>query len=295
MLEGHGYEVVVKPGPFRDEQLAELVADMDAVIVGVDGVGEKTFAAGKSLRAIAVHGTGTDNVDFQAARAAGIPVVNAPHTNAKAVAEYMFAALLSLTRKVCEARASLNSGQWIGSQFMGTELFGKTLGIVGMGAIGQRVAAIGKGFGMGLCYCDVCSDSGLEKRLGVKKVELAELVSGSDVVTLHVPLLPETRNLIAASELSLMKPTAFLVNLARGGVVDEHALYEALVAGKLAGAVLDVFEREPVPRDWPMLRLSNVLCTPHIGGYTVEAARRTSLVTVENLLQAVRQYPREAI
>ncbi|MGE5623394.1 MAG: phosphoglycerate dehydrogenase, partial [Methanocella sp.] len=278
---------VVRPGPFRDEQLAELVTDAEAVIVGVDGVKKQTLAAGKSLRVIAVHGTGTDNVDAQAAREAGVPVVNAPHTNAVAVAEYMFAALLALTRKVCEARASLNCGQWLGSHFMGTELYGKNLGIVGLGAIGRRVAAIGKGFGMDVHYCDVRSDSELDETLGARRVGLAELLSGSDVVTLHVPLLPETRHLISAGELALMRPTAYLVNLARGGVVDERALYEALVAGKLAGAVLDVFEREPVPSDWPMLKLSNVLCTPHIGGYTVEAARQTSLVTVENLLEAV--------
>lgn len=285
LLEENNCEVVWRKGPFADDELAALVHGFDAIIVGIDTVGRETVAAGDKLRVIVKHGTGVDNIDLGAAESAGIKIINAPHTNAVAVAEFVFATLLCLVRRLDDARSSLHEGRWEGSEFIGSELYGKTLGIIGMGHIGQWVAHIGKGFAMEVAYFDSQRNLNAEQELGAKLLSLSELLAQADVVSLHVPLILETRHLIGARELGMMKPTAYLVNAARGGVVDEDALYDALVGGKIRGAVLDVFPLEPPPSDWPMLRLKNVICTPHIAGYTIEANRRTSVVAAEALLK----------
>lgn len=284
LLKKHNWEVIFRKGPFRDEQLASVIQDADAIIVGIDQVGPKTIAAGKRLKIVAKHGTGIDNIDLSAAKKAGIRVVNVPHTNAIAVAEYVFSGIFHLVRSLSEACASLKNGNWEGSKFIGTELDDKVLGIIGFGHIGQKTAQIGKGFGMEVLYYDVQRNYEVEKVLGATFTPLDQLLSKADFITLHVPLTPETKNMIGAEEFAKMKSTAIIVNVARGGVVSEPELYQALVEGKVGGAVLDVFEVEPTPNKFPFLGLENVVCTPHLAGYTLESLNRTSLSVAQKLV-----------
>ena len=286
LLREAGWEVVPLKGPFSDEELASRLVDFDAVIVGNDLVGPATLRAAKKLRVIVEHGTGVDNIDLEAAKAAGIAVRNTPHTNAAAVAEYVFAGLLSLLRHVEPARRSLREGAWAGSSFAGAELFGKTMGVVGLGHIGRLTARIARGFSMDVMYHDLVRHDDAEKDLGLRFSALADLLRQSDVVVLHIPLVKETAGLIGKDELALMKPTAFLVNVSRGGVVREDALHEALSCQRLAGAVIDVFETEPPAADNPLLALDTVICTPHLAGYTKDALIRTSMMAAEKLLEA---------
>ena len=286
LLNEAGWEVVRLKGPFSDEELAAHIADFDAVIVGNDLVSQATLKAGRRLKVIVEHGTGIDNIDVKAAHKAGVPVYNTPHTNAAAVAEYVFAGLLSLLRRVEPARGSLRSGQWAGSTFIGAELTGKTMGIAGLGHIGRITARIARGFGLNILYYDVFRHEPTEKELGLRYEPLNTLLRESDVVVLHLPLVEETRGLIGLEELGLMKPSAYLVNVSRGGVVREGPLFEALTQGRLAGAIIDVFELEPPAPDNPLLALDNVICTPHLAGYTKEALIRTSLAAAQRLLES---------
>jgi len=275
----------LKEGPFSDEDLAHIIGDFDAIIIGNDMVGKNTIEKQKNLKVIVKHGVGIDDIDIDLVKKAGIKVINAPHTNAIAVAEHVFACLLCLIRNVCKSQQSLLEGRWEGSKFVGAELYGKTLGIIGSGFIGQNVARIGNGFGMKIIYFDVVRNSEIENNLGAKFVEFKELLCSADVVTIHVPLLPSTKGLIGAKEISMMKPEAYLINMSRGGIIKEEDLYEALLCKKIKGAVLDVFEDEPINKEEPILRLSNILCTPHTAGYTVESVKRTSISVAQKLIK----------
>lgn len=288
LLTENGWEISRNKGPYEDEQLAKLIEDVDAIIVGNDIVGEKSISAAKKLKTIIVHGTGIDNIDSEAATRVGIRVLNTHHTNAMAVAEFVFAALMSLTRHIQKGRESLRSGEWAGSSFVGMELDQKILGIVGFGHIGQKTAGIGLGFGMCVQYYDIMRNEKIETQQHIKYAELHELLKTSDIVVLHIPLLPETQNLISTSELSLMKETAILINVSRGGIVVEDALIDALSQKRLAGAVLDVFEEEPPKQNCPLLTMDNVLCTPHMAGYTIDALKKTSMESAQNLINATK-------
>jgi len=288
LLKKNNFQIIWEKGPLDDENLANIIEDCDAIIVGNDFVGEKTLNQQKNLKVIVKHGVGIDNINIELAKKKGIKIINAPHTNAIAVAEHVFACLLSLIRKVCESRISLLQGKWEGSKFIGTELYGKTLGIIGMGFIGQHVALIGSGFGMSIYYYDVIKN---EKNIKAKFLSLDKLLEKSDVLTIHVPLIKSTTNLIGTKEINRMKSSAYLVNMARGGIVNEEALYNALKENKIRGALLDVFMNQPVKKNWEMLKLKNVLCTPHNAGYTVESIKRTSLsVTLELIDYYNNQY-----
>ena len=283
-----GWEIIRNKGPYEDEQLAKLIVDVEAIIVGNDIVGEKSISVAKKLKTIIVHGTGIDNIDSEAAARIGISVLNTHHTNATAVAEFVFAALLSLTRHTHKGRESLQAGEWAGSSFAGMELERKVLGIIGFGHIGQKTARIGLGFGMNVQYYDIMRNEMIENMQHIKYVELHELLKTSDIVVLHIPLLPETKNMIGATELSMMKKTAILVNVSRGGIVSEDALIHALSQKCLAGAVLDVFEEEPPKKSCQLLKMENVLCTPHMAGYTIDALKKTSMECAENLINATK-------
>ncbi len=285
LLKKNNFQTIWKKGPLDDENLANIVEGYDAIIVGNDFVGEKTLNQQKNLKVIVKHGVGIDNINVELAKKKGIKILNAPHTNAIAVAEHVFACLLSLIRKVCESRISLLQGKWEGSEFIGTELYGKTLGIVGSGHIGQNVARIGNGFGMKIEYFDVMRCSKIEKYFGAKFMSLKEILHSADIITIHIPLLQSTIGLIGEKEISMMKPEAYLVNMARGDIVDEEALYQALLCKKIKGAVLDVFKNEPINKEEPILKLSNILCTPHIAGYTVESVKRTSISVAQKLIE----------
>jgi D-3-phosphoglycerate dehydrogenase len=266
--------------PLSAEELIPFVQDADALIVGNDTVDAQVIQAGKHLRVISRYGVGYDNIDLAAASRRGIVVTNTPDTNTEAVADLAFTLMLSLARQIPAVTGIVQQGKW--DRVQGVEFWGKTLGIIGLGRIGKSMVYRAKGFNMKvLCY-EKFPDVLFAQLNGVRICELDELLAQSDFISVHVPLLPSTRHLIDAAALSLMKPGAFIVNTARGGVIDESALFEALKSGRIAGAGLDVFEQEP-PLSSPLRRLPNCLITPHIGGYTAEAIKRMGVLAAKNV------------
>jgi D-3-phosphoglycerate dehydrogenase len=271
-------------------KLAELMArvkDSEVLVVrSATKVTREVIEAGKKLKVIARAGAGLDNIDTKAAEERGIKVLNAPEAPSLAVAELVIGLMLSHSRKIPQADASMKSGKWEKKLFLGSELAGKTLGIIGTGRIGQAVAERAKAFGMKLLFYDVVKNEEFARRVGGEYVELSVLLRNSDFVTLHVPLLPQTEHLIGEKELSLMKPTAVLINTSRGKIIDENALIAALEAKKIAGACLDVYEKEP-PVDSPLLRLKNVVLTPHIGASTTEAQREAAVIIANKIKDVI--------
>lgn len=283
-LEQNGNIVRRMPAPCRKEDILAEVSDADALIVGLEKVDKDVIAAAQKLKIIAKHGIGVDNIDSQAAREKGIPVTNAPGTNSDAVADLVFGFMLSMARFLPAANASTKEGKWL--RYDGVSLWKKNMGIVGMGAIGRAVAKRAQGFAMRVLGFDVTEPSEEEKDLGVSRVSLDQLLRESDFITLHVPLIPATKWMIGDDALQKVKPTAYIVHTSRGGVVDEAALYRALKEGRLAGAGIDVFEKEP-PAENPLLKLENVMVTPHMGAFTIESSALTSELTARNVLKAL--------
>lgn len=267
-------------------RLAEIVADFDALVVrSSTQATADLLRAGKRLKVVGRAGIGVDNVDVAAATEQGILVVNAPTANLMSATEHTFALLLSLARRVPEADASTKAGGW-DRKITGVELQGKTLGVIGFGRIGQRVADRARGFDMKVVAFDPYLDPAAARRLEVELLPLEELLAQSDMITLHVPMTDQTRNLLNRETLAKMKKGALLVNCARGGVVDEAALLEALESGHLGGAALDVFAEEP-PKDLTLVRHKKVVATPHLGAQTREAQERISLETAQMVLDAL--------
>jgi D-3-phosphoglycerate dehydrogenase len=264
------HEVDERTGLTRDE-LCAAIADYEALVVRSQvKVDAELIAAGPRLLVIGRAGVGVDNVDLDAATRAGITVVNAPTGNTIAAAEHTLALMFSLARRIAAADASVRRGEWKRSQFTGTELRGKTLGIVGLGKIGQAIADRARGLEMSIVGVDPYVTPEQAALHGVELTDLDGLLARSDVVTVHVPVTRATRGLIGREALAAMKPGAFLLNVARGGVVDEAAVADALRDGRLAGAAFDVFEQEP-PVDSPLLEAPNTVLTPHLGASTEEA------------------------
>jgi D-3-phosphoglycerate dehydrogenase len=271
------FELVVRPG-LAEDALAAAMADVDAVLVrSATKITRASLAQAARLKVIGRAGVGVDTIDVDAATERGIAVLTAPGGNTIAAAELTFALLLSLVRRVPAADQSMRGGAWDRKSFTGTELFGKTLGLVGAGRIGGEVAKRARVFGMKL----LCYDPYLtEARAAALELEIApldDLLARSDIVSLHVPLTEATEGLIQARQIGLMKRTAYLVNAARGGVVNQAALVQALQSRAIAGAALDVFDEEPLPADHPLRTLTNVVLTPHLGASTVEAQQNVAL------------------
>ncbi len=271
LATAEGLEVDDRAGITADE-LREIVGGYEALIVrSRTKVTGEVIEAGERLKVLGRAGVGVDNIDVEAATRRGIVVLNAPGGNVISAAEHTFALMLALVRNVAQADASLRRGEWERGRFRGIELHGKTLGLIGAGRIGAEVAKRAQAFGMKVIAFDPYLSDERAEQAGITLVELRDLLEAADVISVHTPLTEETKGLIGASELNRMKPTAYLVNAARGGVVDEVALAEALRGGRLAGAALDVFEQEPVPADSLLLQLDNVLAVPHLGAATREA------------------------
>ena len=269
LLRAH-HEVDERPGLSRDE-FAALLPDYDALVVRSQvQVDAGLIAAGRRLVVIGRAGVGVDNVDLDAATRAGIVVVNAPTGNTIAAAEHTLALLYAVARRVAAADASIRRGEWKRGEFTGVELRGRTLGIIGLGKIGQAIAARARAMEMTVIGVDPYVSEEQAAHHGVDLVGLPELLERSDAITLHVPLSRTTRGLIGAKELARMKPDAILLNVSRGGVVDEAALAAALREGRLGGAGIDVFEHEP-PTGSPLLDAPNAVLTPHLGAATAEA------------------------
>jgi len=290
VLSAAGLAADVKTDLTR-EQLLSAIGGYDALVVrSATKVDRELLTAGKNLRVVGRAGVGLDNVDVKAATERGILVVNAPSGNVVSAAEHAVALLLAMLRKVPEAQVSLKSGEWKRTKFVGTELQGKTVGLVGLGQVGARVAARLRGWHVTLLAYDPYVTPERASELGVNPVSLDELLGKSDVVSLHTPVTPETTGLLNAERFGRMKPGAFLVNCARGALVDDGALVAALDSGRLAGAALDVYAVEP-PKDFALMKHPKIVCTPHLGASTVEAQDRVAVETVEMLAEALKGSP----
>jgi D-3-phosphoglycerate dehydrogenase len=265
-----------------EEALASACADADAILARLGTVTARVIDRARKLRIVARHGVGVDAVDVAAATRRGVVVTTTGSENAAAVAEYTFALTLALLRKVVQADRGMREGGWERDRQVGFELDGATLGIVGYGAIGQRVARHAHGFGMRVLACDPNARDVREP--WVSLVGLDELLARADVVTLHVRLDGETRQLLDARRIAMMKPTAFLVNTSRGEVVDEAALQAALASRAIAGAALDTYEHEPLAAASPLRALDNVVLSPHVAGQTEAALQRVARTAAQSIL-----------
>jgi D-3-phosphoglycerate dehydrogenase len=269
-----------------EDDLIRVVGDVDGIIIRANGkVSRRLMEAAPRLKVVARHGVGVEAIDRQAAAERGIAVVNTPTANDESVAEHCLGMMIALGKRLLEGDRAIRGGDW-GSRYrlIGVELQGKTLGLVGFGKIGQRVATMAHvAFEMPILYHDIVDYPSVEAALGAKRVPLKELLEQSDFVSLHPPLVPQTRGLINETALRRMKSTAFLLNLARGPVVDQNALTRALQERWIAGAALDVFDPEPLPADSPLLKLENVILSPHMSAHTDEALLRMAMVFTDVL------------
>lgn len=290
LLEQANYEIVEndRGRVLSEQEMIDACKETVGAIVGLDPVTSRVLRACPSLRAISKYGSGMDNIDLQEASRLGIKVMNAAGSNSVSVAELAVAYLFSLSRNMCWCVNGVKEGRW--DRTMGREVTGKTLGVIGCGRIGREVVKRAAGLGMRvLINDDWFDDREFLSAHAARRVDFGTLLEESDFVTLHCPLTPETRGLMGAEAFRQMKDGACLVNVARGEIVDEEALYEALSSGKLAGAAQDVFSTEPPEADHPLLKLDNFLLTPHIGGYTEEAVRQMALISTRNLLEMLRE------
>jgi D-3-phosphoglycerate dehydrogenase / 2-oxoglutarate reductase len=260
-------------------ELLTRIADYDAIVVrSATKVNDEVITRGVNLKAIGRAGVGIDNIALKSATSHGIAVINSPAGNTVAVAELFFGSVLALLRHLTAADASMKGGKWDRNKLVGRELFGRTLGIVGVGPIGGEVAARARAFGMRVMAFDpYVSDARLQALQVQRAVSLEVLLASADILTVHTPLTEETRGLIGKKELARLVPTAIVANLARGGIVDQEALLEALEQKRIGGAVLDVFDVEPLPADHPLRKAPNVLLTPHIGASSIEAQRNVAV------------------
>jgi D-3-phosphoglycerate dehydrogenase len=273
-------------------ELAVHAGDIDGLIIrGKTKFGPAWFERyAPRLKVIGRAGVGVDNIDLAAAQEYGVTVVNAPAATTIAVAEHTIGLMLSLVRQIPRANQSLHQGEWLKATLTGSELRGKIIGIVGLGRVGSAVAQRALAFGMQVLACDPFVPGRLQEEFNVALMELGPLLHNSDFVSLHVPLEPDTRHLISAHELALMKPSAYLINTARGDVLDEGALLSALDAGRLAGAALDVFSQEP-PGAAPIAQHPRIVCTPHLGAQTKEAQLRAAQDIFEEVVAALEGTP----
>jgi len=289
ILKKHA-EVDVKTG-LKPEDLISIIGEYEGLMVRSETkVTAKVIEAGKKLQVIARAGVGIDNIDVEAATQRGIVVVNAPTANTMAAAEHSVALMLALARHIPQAHDSLKSGAWKRQNFVGVEVRNKTLGIVGLGNVGSEVARRVQGFQMRVLGYDPYVSPEHARNLRVELVPLDQIIREADFITLHLPLTPQSKNMIGAKELSLMKPTVRIINCARGGLIDEQALDQALRDGKVAGAALDVFAQEP-PKDSPLLNNERVIVTPHLGASTQEAQANVAIDAAEQIISVLNGQP----
>jgi D-3-phosphoglycerate dehydrogenase len=279
-------EVRILPGSYPAEDvLAAACADADAVLARMAVMTRRVIEAAPKLRIIARHGIGVDAVDLCAATERGIPVTTTGSINAGAVAEYAFGLLLALARKIPQADSGMRRGGWSRGPQVGIELAGKTLGIVGLGAIGKHMARQALGFRMRVIANDPHART--PEGLDVEMTSRENLLRRADVVSLHMRLSSDTRHIIDAPSIELLKPGALILNTARGELIDEAALTRALQAGRIAGAALDVFEEEPLSASSPLRQLPNVILSPHVAGQTQESMRLVALAAADAILAAL--------
>ena len=285
------YDSEEEPAPY--DLILEKVRDIDGLLcLLTDKIDARVIEAGERLKVISNYAVGYDNIDVEAATKRGIYVTNTPGVLTETTADLAWAILMAIARRVVEADKYVRAGRWVHAwgpkMMLGSDVHGKTLGIVGLGRIGSAVARRAKGFNMRVIYYDVVRREDLEGELGLEYKPLEELLKEADYITLHVPLTKDTYHLIGERELNMMKPTAYLINTSRGAVIDQRALYRALKERRIAGAALDVFEKEPIDQDDPLLELDNVVLTPHIGSASVETRKKMAMMAAENLVSVLR-------
>ena len=285
-------ELLQIPAYSSEEEIIESVSNIDGILLRACTISAPIIQAAGKLQIISRHGVGFDNVDVEACTRHGIVVSITESANAQAVSEYTFACLMALANKIVPADAGIRQGLWNRVGNVGLELSGKALGIFGLGRIGSRVARQAAAFDMQVIACDPYIEKARARQFNAKLVDADTLLQQADFLTLHVPLSAETRHLISTSELKAMKPTAYLINTSRGGIVDEMALCSALDSGTISGAALDVFEEEPVATDHPLFQLDNLLlCSPHIAGQSEESMVRMSVHAAKNILRVFSGKP----
>lgn len=282
-LRNSSFDLQKRTG-LKGEELKAALRDADGLVVRSETkVSKELIEAAEKLRVIGRAGVGVDNIDLSAATARGILVMNAPDGNTITTAEHTIALLVALARNVAQANSSVKAARWDRKRFIGAELQGKTLGIVGLGRIGRAVAERGAGLGMKVVAHDPFISIEQARDFEVETASLDDVFARADFLTIHTPLTNETRGLINARAIAKMKKGARIINCARGGLVDEGALHDAIVSGKIAGAALDVFEQEPPPADHPLLQLDQVIVTPHLGASTAEAQEAVALTVAEQM------------
>ena len=286
-LRKHGLDVEVV-GSLAERELVERIGEYEGLIVrSATKVTAPVIEAGRRLEVIGRAGAGVDTIDVDAATRRGVVVMNTPGGNTTAVAEHTMGLLLALARRLPAADVTLKAGRWEKNRLQGVELLGKILGIVGLGRIGSEVARRALGFRMQVIAYDPYLTREAADRLGVESVELDELLARADFVTIHTPLTGDTRHLLGETELARLKPGARIINCARGGLIDEQALVRAIQSGRVAGAALDVFEQEPPPADHPLLKLDQVIVTPHLGAATDEAQTAVAHAIADHVADAL--------
>jgi D-3-phosphoglycerate dehydrogenase len=280
LLEEQGYQVT-RAWDLPKNELPEVIADYDVLIVrSATKVKSELLDNAKKLKVIGRAGEGLDNVDFEKAKNLGVALVNTPHVSYISVAELTIGHLLALTRGIVQGTESLRAGKWEKEQLMGTEVNGKIIGIIGCGYVGKTVERFAISLGMKVLPVEECVYD--------RFVPLGEMLPQADFITIHVPLTRHTRHMISAKEFNMMKDGVMLVDCSRGGVIDQEALFQALVSGKVKGAALDVFEEEP-PKNNKLLALNNVIATPHVGAQTREAQLRASLQIAKAVIETLEK------
>jgi D-3-phosphoglycerate dehydrogenase len=284
ILQKAGLTAEVKTKMPKDDLLREIKHYEGLIVRSATKVTAEVIAAAEKLRVIGRAGSGLDNVDTQAATKRGIAVMNTPGGNTVTTAEHAMAMIFSLVRKIPQATASMKAGKWEKDRFMGMELYNKTLGIVGMGQIGSHLAKLAQGAMMNVIAFDPYLAEERARKMGVELMGLHELFRRADIISVHTPLTAETQNIINADTIATMRDGVRIINCARGGIINEQDLYEAMKRGKVAGAAFDVFEEEPVNPDHPLLTLDNFICTPHIGASTAEAQENVAIGIAEQIV-----------
>ena len=282
LLEEKGYQVT-RAWDTPKNELPNIIADYDVLIVrSATKVKGELLDNAKKLKVIGRAGEGLDNIDFEKAKKLGIALVNTPHVSYRSVAELTIGHLLALARNIVQGTMSLREGKWEKEKLIGTEVDGKTLGVIGCGYIGKAVERLAASLGMEVLPVEECVYD--------RFVSLTEMLPKADFITIHVPLTPRTKHMISTKEFNMMKDGVMLIDCSRGGVVDQEALYQALLSGKVKGAALDVFEEEP-PKNSKLLTLNNVIATPHIGAQTNEAQLRASVQIAKAVINALEKIP----
>jgi D-3-phosphoglycerate dehydrogenase len=281
------YDIVKLPNP---EKMLQIIGDYDAVITrSGTPLTSAVFEAGRRLKVAGRAGVGLDNIDVDTATRRGVLVMNTPEANTLAATELTMALMLASCRNLPRANASIKRGEWTRSKFIGVQLNGKTLGVIGLGRIGSRVAIRCQAFGMKVVAYDPYIAEEVAERIHVPLVgSLEELLRTAEIITVHTPLTEETRGMIGAGEIAMMKDGVRLINCARGGIVDEAALVRALESGQVASAGLDVFATEPVPADFPLARFDNVIMTPHLAYFSDEGNYRTAINVANDVARALK-------